>query len=564
VGPADRALGLRALRLGCNTIPGERYGTLRRIRNRYNHEVNGYFLCDRGRFGYEFVNMVALAEEIAQALRVAERPLVISGTSLGSEALLHAAADIARALSASGRPAEISLVVPECNSLGLGLLGGQDLEAALQALRSEGADMLVVLENDLFRRAPAGLVEGLLEAAPELVVVDHLESPTASRATVALPAATFAESDGTFVNNEGRAQRFYQVFVPSGWVQESWRWFRDILRAAGSTQAQGWENLEALLAAMAAELPAFAPIASVDPPADFRLAGRKIPRQPHRYSGRTAIFSSQIIHEPQPPEDVDAPFTFSMEGYKGKPPGNLIPRYWEPGWNSVQALNKFQSEVGGELIGGDPGLRLLEPPAEARGAYYGRPPAAFQAGEEGWLLVPLYHIYGSEELSSQSPPVTELIPEPYLALNPADAGALGLGSIQPLKETFHSSAQPGEDQPEYASQHHALKGEPPPYDEASPGELSLREWARRGGPGQDNREDGTDGPENRPSPRPPQETVQVVLGEQTLTLPVKIDASLPPRVAGLPAGLPGLSYPPEALPALVRLSRVRQEAGGGA
>ncbi|MGH8600052.1 MAG: 2Fe-2S iron-sulfur cluster-binding protein, partial [Burkholderiales bacterium] len=42
--------------LGCNTIPGERYGMLRRIRNRYNGAVNGYFLCDRGRYGYEFVN----------------------------------------------------------------------------------------------------------------------------------------------------------------------------------------------------------------------------------------------------------------------------------------------------------------------------------------------------------------------------------------------------------------------------------------------------------------------------------------------------------------------------
>ena len=37
--------------LGCNTIPGERYGSLRRIRNRYNGAVNGYFLCDRGRYG---------------------------------------------------------------------------------------------------------------------------------------------------------------------------------------------------------------------------------------------------------------------------------------------------------------------------------------------------------------------------------------------------------------------------------------------------------------------------------------------------------------------------------
>ena len=42
--------------LGCNTIAGERYGELRRILNRYNAEVNGYFLCDRGRFGYGFVN----------------------------------------------------------------------------------------------------------------------------------------------------------------------------------------------------------------------------------------------------------------------------------------------------------------------------------------------------------------------------------------------------------------------------------------------------------------------------------------------------------------------------
>ena len=42
--------------VGCNISPAERYGTLRRVVNRYNGEVNGYFLCDRGRFGYEFVN----------------------------------------------------------------------------------------------------------------------------------------------------------------------------------------------------------------------------------------------------------------------------------------------------------------------------------------------------------------------------------------------------------------------------------------------------------------------------------------------------------------------------
>src|SRR5699024_3297384 len=41
---------------GCNISPGERYGEIRRIENRYNGDVNHYFLCDRGRFGYGYVN----------------------------------------------------------------------------------------------------------------------------------------------------------------------------------------------------------------------------------------------------------------------------------------------------------------------------------------------------------------------------------------------------------------------------------------------------------------------------------------------------------------------------
>ena len=37
--------------VGCNITPGERYGSLRRVVNRYHNDINGYFLCDRGRFG---------------------------------------------------------------------------------------------------------------------------------------------------------------------------------------------------------------------------------------------------------------------------------------------------------------------------------------------------------------------------------------------------------------------------------------------------------------------------------------------------------------------------------
>ena len=42
--------------VGCNTSIGERYGSVRRVVNRFNSELNGYFLCDRGRFGIGFVN----------------------------------------------------------------------------------------------------------------------------------------------------------------------------------------------------------------------------------------------------------------------------------------------------------------------------------------------------------------------------------------------------------------------------------------------------------------------------------------------------------------------------
>jgi NADH-quinone oxidoreductase subunit G len=42
--------------VGCNTSIGERYGSVRRVMNRYNSDINGYFLCDRGRYGIGFVN----------------------------------------------------------------------------------------------------------------------------------------------------------------------------------------------------------------------------------------------------------------------------------------------------------------------------------------------------------------------------------------------------------------------------------------------------------------------------------------------------------------------------
>jgi len=386
------------------------------------------------------VEVSSLAEDIARALKAAERPLVVSGTGCGSEAVIQAAANVAWAMCRNGRAAELCFTVSECNSLGLGLLGGGSLQAAFKAVQDGTADTVIILENDLYRRAEPSSVDTFLETAGQVIVIDHLTHATASKADVVLPAATFAEGDGTLVNNEGRAQRFFQVFVPDGDIQESWRWLQEMMVALDRSEAKEWQTLDDILEALVEEMPGFKPILEVAPPAEFRIAGQKIPRQPHRYSGRTAMLAHIDVHEPKPPEDPDSPLAFSMEGYEGQPPPPLIPRFWAPGWNSVQALNKFQSEVGGPLRGGDPGRRLIEPAPVQEISYFQEIPAAFKPRDKQWRLVPLYHIFGSEELSILAPGVAERAPQPYLALNPEDASHLGVKEGDTIELSLGSRA----------------------------------------------------------------------------------------------------------------------------
>jgi NADH-quinone oxidoreductase subunit G len=115
-----------------------------------------------------------------------------------------------------------------------------------------------------------------------------------------------------------------------------------------------------------------------------------------------------------------------MEGYPGQPPPALIPFFWAPGWNSAQALTRFQDEVGGELRGGDPGRRLLEAVAVEKPGYFVEIPDSFAPRDGRWLVLPIHHIFGSEELSARSPAIARLAPKPYAALNPDDAAGLGL------------------------------------------------------------------------------------------------------------------------------------------
>ena len=126
------------------------------------------------------------------------------------------------------------------------------------------------------------------------------------------------------------------------------------------------------------------------------------------------------VSEPRPAQDPDSPLAFSMEGYDGQPPAGLISRYWSPGWNSVQALNKFQKEVGGPLRGGDPGVCLIKPSSGNSIPFFDTTPQTINIGNDERLLIAVYHLFGSEELSMVSPGIAQRAPKPYLALSPED------------------------------------------------------------------------------------------------------------------------------------------------
>ena len=367
---------------------------------------------------------------VIKALKAAERALIVSGTGAASEAVLHAAANVAGALTRSGRQASLALAVPEANSLGLALFEAPSLDDLRFSLEESPADVLLVLENDLYGRMGEGAA-ALLDRAGQIVVLDSVESETTRRATGALPAATFAEGDGTLVNAEGRAQEFFQVLSPQPEIQEAWRWIRDIARAADVDRIAAWQSLDDVRAALAAT-PGFERLLETAPSANYTMNGRRVPRQPHRYSGRTSMLANITVHEPKPPDDPDTPLAFSMEGSERRPPAALTPFAWAPAWNSQQAWFKFQQEIGGELRGGDPGVRLFEGALDAA-AFSRRDGVPKSDGAEGgFLLTPLYHIFGSEELSRRAPGIAALAPAASFVLHPQDAAEIGIAAGETL------------------------------------------------------------------------------------------------------------------------------------
>ena len=248
---------------GCNVTLDVRDQTVVRVRPRPNLDVNRYFMCDHGRGHYRWMNRgdrieaplvrrdgelratdwdeaLDRARTLLGGVRGSAVALVSPGVS--TEALFLARRLLGK-LSWTGafqvvKGEEAPLAgVPNLalradrapNVRGAELLGyGRDYDAALRAARDAG--LVLVLDDPLAAVETNGALIYLGTVLPE--------GAAARGAAVVLPIANVAEEDGTFVNRDGRVQRYFQAKPAPGMARPAW-WVLGELGAAPGDDPPG-------------------------------------------------------------------------------------------------------------------------------------------------------------------------------------------------------------------------------------------------------------------------------------------------------------------------------------
>lgn len=371
----------------------------------------------------------SIADEIAQFLSTHKKPVIISGTSLQSLSLIEACANISWALVEKGIDARLCFALPEANSLGLALLGDKSLDDLLIRIKNDHVDGLIILENDISKRLSTNDFKEVL-SVKNVIALDYLKNATTERAQT-LASLPFSEITGSFINNEGRAQRFYSVFVPKHGIDETWR-------TIGNLFQKNWRTLDYLSQEMFEEIKALKPWQDHLAKASFRILEQKIPRQTQEWSGRTAINANVNISEQAPPKDPNSPLSYSMEGFTGHPPALLTPFFWAPGWNSVQAINKYLTDVDGDYKNDHVGFRLFLGNPEKKPQFFALAQEEEPISKNSYRVIPKYFIFGSEERAGYSKAISERIPKlTQVTLSKMDAERLNVKQGMPINVFLH-------------------------------------------------------------------------------------------------------------------------------
>ena len=251
-----------------------------RIKPRYNPDVNQWWLCDEGRYGFGWVDRARLTkvrgpstdgadatwEQALSAISTALAGLaeeqggdrngagprigVIASAQLSNEELF-----LLREIFEGALGARLSASVPERlgssddflikadknpNTLGATLLGlaGSDAPDASQIVDDALAgklDVLWVAGHDLVELFGEEKVRELSERVGLFVFSGTNENATVPLAHWVLPSAAYVEKDGTFVNCHGRLQRIGRAFPPLADSREDWRILLELAGRLGLT-----------------------------------------------------------------------------------------------------------------------------------------------------------------------------------------------------------------------------------------------------------------------------------------------------------------------------------------
>ena len=248
----DKAAGVcTGCSQGCNTTIETRDDAVVRLRPRPNLEVNRHFICDTGRADYRWMNR---GDRVEAPLVRENGKLVATGWLKGFEALasLVKGANGAVVVLASGRASVESLALAK-------KLAGSKATLAVQIPMSKDAEKpLAGVPNLALRqeRAPNGtgaqwlgyskdwsaalgaaknaalvLVVGAeltetewegLKGAKAVAALASVDVGFDTIAQVVLPVTATPEELGTFVNRDGRIQRYWPAKAAPGMARPAW------------------------------------------------------------------------------------------------------------------------------------------------------------------------------------------------------------------------------------------------------------------------------------------------------------------------------------------------------
>ncbi len=117
-----------------------------------------------------------------------------------------------------------------------------------------------------------------------------------------------------------------------------------------------------------------------------------------------------------------------MEGTPINKPSALMPQVWSPGWNSNEAINKFQEEINGPLKGGEAGLRLFDKLQDLPLASVTLIPS-ITIGAGQILAHSQSFLFGSDQASHLSSALKKRSGAPSARIHPDTAIKMGLAGV---------------------------------------------------------------------------------------------------------------------------------------